>query len=230
MLMKRTAHITALILCILIIIGTVYFYSQLPFEQSTLIKPPKIPPEATLLYPSEYNFRQSINNCGPYSAAAIIRIINQESTDSEIIAKNLLIRLPNGYTLPTSLEKELRKHNINVRGETFTGEGIASSVFRIDRLMWHISLGHPIILLGKEKGAQHYITLLGYHKDATQNTFDVYDSWHTKGTEGLTVDDNGDAPGNRTLTQQQLLDFWSGGGMYGFYEYYAITVLGKIKE
>ena len=38
----------------------------------------------------------------------------------------------------------------------------------------------------------------------------------------ITVD-NGELPGNRTLSSESLLTFWKGGGMYGLYEWYAIV-------
>lgn len=185
--------------------------------------------EATIPYPSEYNFRQSINDCGPYAAAAVIRIMNKEKIDSQDIVKEIPLRLPNGYTLPSSLEALLTKHHIEVRGESFTSDEITTDEQRLEWLKWHISLGQPVIVLGKEKGAQHYITLLGYHERASETTFDVYDSWHTKGVDGLTVDDNDDVPGNKTLSQVELMEFWRGGGMFGLYKYYAIPVWGALK-
>ena len=40
--------------------------------------------------------------------------------------------------------------------------------------------------------------------------------------EGLTIDENGINPGNTSMTQEELLEFWSQGGMYGVYNWYAI--------
>jgi len=51
----------------------------------------------------------------------------------------------------------------------------------------------------------------------------VYDSLLEEETVGMTIDENGDQTGNRTLNSNELLKFWSQGGMYGKFIWYAIV-------
>ncbi|OGH62239.1 MAG: hypothetical protein A2848_02090 [Candidatus Magasanikbacteria bacterium RIFCSPHIGHO2_01_FULL_50_8] len=181
---------------------------------------------AAINYPAMYNFRQSINDCGPYAAAAVIRVMKNVPIDSQELVKKLSIRLPSGGTMPHSLNKVLSKYGILTHEENFAAPEITDQM-RLDQLTRYITNGHPVILLGRKNGVQHYITILGYEKNGEKISFDVYDSWHTKHQGGFTTDDNGDAPGNRTLSEDELLDFWRGGGVFGLYRYYALIVLGK---
>ena len=79
----------------------------------------------------------------------------------------------------------------------------------------------PIIILGERDYYEHYITILGFNN--TKNEFYVYDSFFDKGEKDLTIDENNDLPGNRTFTSNELLTFWSNGGMYGLYNWYTIV-------
>ena len=87
-----------------------------------------------------------------------------------------------------------------------------------------------MILLGKKDEALHYMTLVGYTKIGEEFRFHVYDSWHTKGEGGLTADDNAALPGNRTLTSDELMNFWREGGLFGMYQWYALVVWDKIEN
>lgn len=215
----------SIITCVGIFIVAFVVYYQTIKPQSPVIKTPttKTPARAALAYPAEYNFRQSINDCGPYAAAAAIRIVSGAPIDSQQLVKELPIRIPNGGTLPRSLEVALKNHGLVARAESFADSTLTDDE-RLRELARHLSQGNPAILLGEKTGVQHYITLVGYEKKNSTIYFDVYDSWHTKGVDGLTTDDNGAAPGNRTLRADELLKFWRSGGMFGLYEYYALVV------
>jgi len=67
------------------------------------------------------------------------------------------------------------------------------------------------------------MTIFGF--DAAKEEFYVYDSMEEKHADfnGLTIDKNSQLPGNATLSESKLLDFWSKGGMYGLYKWYAIV-------
>ena len=92
---------------------------------------------------------------------------------------------------------------------------------KLDYLRFELSQKHPVILLGQQKNYEHYITLLGF--DKKKDEFYIYDSLFEKKEEGSTEDDNGELPGNRTFSSDELLSFWQGGGMYGLYNWYAIV-------
>jgi len=90
-------------------------------------------------------------------------------------------------------------------------------------LQEQISLRKPVILLGEKDNYQHYVTIFGF--DANKNEFYIYDSFQEGNPliKTLTTDENRDLPGNTTLSSEDLIEFWRGGGMYGLYKWYAIV-------
>ncbi len=133
--------------------------------------------------------------------------------------KELPWKLPGGYTHPRALESLIQK------------QGVATQVFdagslndeeKIRFLQQQISAGSPVILLTYMYDYQHYITLLGY--DAAQGAFSIYDPVFTRGETGMTVDENGALPGNRTIANDRLLTDWSRGGIAGLYTWYALGI------
>jgi hypothetical protein len=171
--------------------------------------------EISIEYPSEYNYRQSLNDCGPFSVAAVVRALNHIPVSSKTFAKSMEWRLRNKYTLPMGLEKQLKKNGIKIETPNLRN---LNNEDKIKYLKTQLSLYKPIILLGDQDGYQHYITLLGFDV----NNFYVYNSLMDKGEGDLTIDNNGEFPGNTNMNKNDLLDFWSNGGMYGMYNWYAI--------
>lgn len=220
----RHIGIPVIIFVGLLILSIVVYYQTIkPQSLGAEMQTTETPARAALAYPAAYNFRQSVNDCGPYAAAAAIRIVTVAPIDSQQLVKELPIRLPNGGTLPRSLEVALKNHGLTARAENFADSELTDDE-RLQQLSLYLSQGHPVILLGEKTGVQHYITLVGYEKKNATIYFDVYDSWHTKGAGGLTTDDNDAAPGNRTLRADELLEFWRSGGLFGLYKYYALVV------
>lgn len=183
--------------------------------------PPKVQTSETftsaqIFYPSEYNFRQSINDCGPFNVAAVIRALTKENVSSKNFAENIKWRLPNKYTIPIGLEEQLTENGITIEVPNLKP---LSQKEKLQYLKETLIAQKPIILLGEQEGYQHYLTLFGFKND----DFYIYDSLHEKGQAGLTKDENGDLPGNRNLSSEELIKFWEKGGMYGLYEWYAIV-------
>ncbi len=175
------------------------------------------PEQAALPYASEWNYRQSLNACGPYSAAAVIRLANNGDLSSEEIAEHTPWRYK-GYTLPFGVVSNLKRSGLTVQ------ESIIA-LQNPEKLSWlreQIGRGSPVIILIRKNGLLHYVTLVGY----TRQTFDIYDSLEAKGKDKLTVDLNGEAPGNVSWTDEELLTLWNQGGLFGLYQNYAITVKG----
>ena len=54
---------------------------------------------SALNYPSSYNFRQTYNDCGPYSCFAVLKVLGKKINLKEI-KNNMKWRLKNKYTLP----------------------------------------------------------------------------------------------------------------------------------
>lgn len=203
-----------LIIIIALLILVIGFF--LTNTKSSEIDKTKIYSSSIIAYPSQYNYRQTINDCGPFNAAAVVRalIIN---VDSKEFAKNIGWRLPNKYTLPQGMEQQLKKNDVAIEIPNLKK---LSDENKIDFLREQLSQKKPIIILGGRENYQHYITIFGF--DRSKNEFYIYDSLFDKGVDGLTKDSNGDLPGNRTYSSDELLNFWRRGGMYGFYTWYAI--------
>jgi hypothetical protein len=169
-------------------------------------------------YSGEFNYRQTVNDCGPFSTAAVVRALTGKTIDSAEFTKNIGWRLPNKYTLPWGLEKQLKDNGISIETPNLKNLSEEDKILFLEE---QLSQKNPVIILGQIKKYQHYITLFGFND--REKTFYVYDSFFDKGEDGLTKDANGDLPGNRNLSFEELLNFWRGGGMYGLYNWYAIV-------
>lgn len=207
------------IICSITIFFAVIFLS-LSGHTTPVIDESQIKPMALIEYPAEYNYRQTINDCGPFNTAAIVRALKKTEVSSKSFAEKIQWRLPNKYTLPWGLETQLKRNGIVIETpdlETLSNED------KILFLQEQISLGKPIIILGGRDYYQHYISIFGF--DSSKSEFYIYDSLLDKNLdmEGFTIDKNGNLPGNRTLFSVDILGFWSKGGMYGLYEWYAIV-------
>lgn len=208
-----------IVLLILFIINVGFLFiifRQVPpvIEKNAIKKAAYIP------YVSELNYRQTINDCGPYNTAAVVRALKDKEIDSGEFAREIGWRLPNKYTLPWGLEGQLKAQDIVVEKSHLW---LLSNEAKILFLRQQLSQEKPVIILGQKNDSQHYITIFGF--DALKDEFYIYDSLHDKNPRyaQLTVDDNGHLPGNKTISSKFLLDFWRGGGMYGVFKWYALV-------
>lgn len=183
-----------------------------------------LPDKTEILFPARYHYRQTYNDCGPYSIKAVLTIIKEKEPSITEIKKNLKWRMKNNYSIPWGIEGLIKKHGITIKtpnAKKFTDKK------KIILLKQHLAAQSPIIILiGTEKGYQHYITILGYDK----THFYIYDSALGKSkTNGMfTTDLNGKTTGNNSLTYEKLLRLWKAGGMYGFYQYYLLITLNPV--
>lgn len=169
-------------------------------------------------YPSEYNYKQVSTYCGPFSTAAVVRVLTGKQVDSFEYSENIGWRIFEKGTHPIGLSRQLEKQNLKVE---IARLGRFSDDERLLFLQERLSQGNPIIILGEKNSYQHYVTLLGFNKGKQE--YYVYDSWYPEGTNGLVVDENDSLPGNLTLNSKALLTFWRKGGIYTFYEWYALV-------
>lgn len=169
-------------------------------------------------YSSEYHFLQTGNDCGPFNVAALTRILVNKEVSSAEFAKTIGWRMPNGYTMPWGLEKQLKENGISVELPNLT---VFTDEERINFLHERMSQGKLLVILGAKGDIQHYLSLFGFNRN--NDEFYVYDSLIEEGALGFTIDENGSLPGNRTLSSEELLEFWSKGGMYGKFMWYAIV-------
>jgi len=202
-----------LILIVLLVGFLIYFtVSNLPPQ----INFESVKASSVIDYVSEDNFRQTGNDCGPYNVAAVVRAVTGEEVSSAEFAEDIGWRLPNDYTLPWGLESQLKNHGVAVETPNVSG---FSDKNKISFLKERLSNNHPLIILGERDNYEHYITLFGFDGDE----FYAYDSLYTEDENGLTIDANGELPGNRTYSKDELIEFWSGGGMYGLYNWFVIV-------
>lgn len=209
----KTIHPFRLVLAIA---GTIALSILLLVYPSSLYPAPQtgLPDQALLNYAPEWNDRQSINSCGPYSVAAMLRLINGHDIDSEVIARETPWRV-RGYTFPFALTALLKQHGIRAHEQRVVGPNNQ----QLDWIRAQLAVQRPVILLGRAHGVLHYVTVVGY----TNDRFHIYDSLAPAGTQpGSTTDANDTSPGNVDWNEDQLLSFWRH-GWNGFYAFYALT-------
>lgn len=206
--MKKRRKIKILSLLIIIAVTGVYL---LLTGKAPEIDRSKIAPSSAIEYPSEFNYLQTANDCGPFNAAAVVRALTEKQVDSQEFAENIEWRLPNKYTLPWGMERQLKENGIKIE---IPNVKALSDDDKIAFLQEQLSYKKPIIILGERDNYEHYITIFGF--DSSEDEFYIYDSLFDK-------DANDDLPGNRNFTSEELLNFWRDGGMYGLYEWYAIV-------
>lgn len=211
----RPKTIVLIFLFSIILLSGIYFVVN---NKDSAVDKNLVKQSSFIEYPSEYNFRQTRNDCGPYNTAAVVRALLKKEINSAEFSKNISWRLPNKYTLPWGLEKQLREYDISIEIPNVKN---LSDGDKIALLRERLSRGRAIIILGGRENYQHYISIFGF--DSMNDRFYVYDSLFKRGGDGVTMDDNGELPGNVTYSSQELLNFWRAGGMYGFYTWYAIV-------
>lgn len=216
--MKLSIKNTVIFLIITtVIIITVFSFSDAP----PTIDRNQIKNTFLIDYPSKFNYRQTVNDCGPFNTAAVVRALKKKEVDSEDFAEKIGWRLPNKYTLPWGIEKQLEENDIVIEKPDLK---TLSDDEKILFLQQQLSQGKPIIILGERNNFEHYITIFGFN--SSKDEFYIYDSLYDKKQEsedGMTKDDNADLPGNRTFSPEELLGFWQDGGMYGIYDWYALV-------
>lgn len=226
---KRTIYFLLLVVLILVIILLAFlikqnaeskiieervFPKEEPQQQQEEIKPVT---SSIIPYPSEFNFAQTYNDCGPFNSAAVVRALTDKEVSSAEFAKTITHRLSYKWTLPEGLTEQLNQNGIATVTPDFSG---LTDDEKIAYLKEQLILKHPVTLLIKKEDFQHYITLFGFNSQ--KDEFYIYDSLMERLEGGLTKDENGDLPGNKTISTKKLLEMWSGGGMLGKYTWFAI--------
>ena len=209
-----------IIILFLMITGIGLILKNFFIKEPLIVDHNRVFSQSLIEYPSKYNYRQTINDCGPFNTSAVIRALKGEDNDPQFYVKKMTWRLPNKYTIPWGLENQLNESGIStevVQLKTLSDD--EKIIFLKERL----SQKKPIIILGGRDNYEHYLTLFGF--DSNNEQFYIYDSLFKKNdtVEGLTVDDNYELPGNRNYTNKELLNFWENGGMYGLFQWYAIV-------
>lgn len=167
---------------------------------------------------SDLFYRQTINNCGPYSVMAVTNILANEINDPERLSKEMTWRIYKNLTFPQGVVNLLHKYDVKTKEYNLNGKTYEK---KIDWLKTNIDGGTPIILLIKIHHILHYVTVLGYD----ENGFMLYDSMQEKNPENQrkTIIDENAIAGNRYYTNMELINLWNDGGYKIFFKNWAIV-------
>lgn len=167
----------------------------------------------------EIQVRQGLNQCGPASAMAIINAYNNEIIPLSKIDKEMNGRTENKLTYPWGITGYLKDNGIKSKGKILM---FKTKNQRLNFLKNKLSEDKPIIILNKLGNVLHYFTILGYNE---KNDFYIYDSMQPVeiiNNKRMTVDSNGNKPGNLTLSWEDLLIKWKD-AKFKFINYYVIV-------
>jgi hypothetical protein len=165
---------------------------------------------------NEIYYRQTLNNCAPYSVMGVINVLTGEIKDPEILAQETKWRIMKNLTFPQGIIDLLRKYKINTKEYSLN---LYSNNKKIFWLKNQIDNGNPIVLLVKIKNIQHYFTVIGYD----ENGFMLYDSLQEKQIENTMKTDREEYMGNRYYTNNELMGLWNDGGYKIFFRNWAVV-------
>lgn len=147
-------------------------------------------PESFIITTNNSFETQLVNECSAFSSAYVLRHFGENETGLHLY-EQFNYKLPfSGYVLPKGIldyfEDSLYKINM------YTGT--------LETLKTNLTEGTPIIVLvGKGLDWQHYMTVVGYNDNLDELYF--FDSLRKS-------DENGNSPGNRTLSGDYFLSMW----------------------
>jgi hypothetical protein len=167
---------------------------------------------------NEIYYRQTLNNCAPYSTMAVINILTGEIKDPEVLSEETKWRIMKNLTFPQGLIDLLHKYKIK------TKEYVLKVYSNDKKILWlknKIDNNNPIILLVKVKNIQHYFTVIGYD----ENGFMLYDSLQEKQNENTrkTIIDREEYIGNRYYLNDEIIKLWNEGGYKIFFKNWAVV-------
>ncbi|MBO7640000.1 MAG: C39 family peptidase [Treponema sp.] len=163
-------------------------------------------------------YRQTYNNCGPYSVMAVVNILTQKEKDPELLSKEMGWRISKNLTFPQGVLDQLHENGIK------TKEYILSNKSNQEKIEWikkTLAKGEPIICLIKIHHVLHYVTLLGYNEGG----FMLYDSMQEKSYDDQrkTIVDEKCTAGNRYYTYEEFIELWNDGGYKIFFKNWAVV-------
>ena len=188
------------------------------FPSYIRIDTPTYPNSFVLNLDDNLFYRQTLNNCGPYSVMAVINVLKSEVISPELLAKEMRWRMHKNLTFPIGLIELLHRYGIRTTEYILNGK---TSDTKIHWIKETIAKGSPIIMLIKINHVQHYVTVLGYD----EHGFMLYDSLQKKNIENgrKTFIDEGCLVGNRYYSHEELIDLWNNGGYKIFFKNWAIV-------
>ena len=163
-------------------------------------------------------YRQTLNNCGPYSVMAVVNILRNEEKDPELLSQQMKWRIYKNLTFPQGVVNQLHENGIKTKEYVLKSKSDEEKIKWIKETVWQ---KHPVICLIKIHHILHYVTILGYD----ENGFMLYDSMQDKSAENQrkTVIDEKCMEGNRYYTYDEFLQLWNDGGYKIFFKNWAIV-------
>lgn len=194
-------------LFILLLLGIFALAFLRSFPSLMRIENPK-DPSYTLPMDEALFYRQTYNNCGPYSVMAAVNILTGEKLDGETLAAEMKWRIRKNLTFPQGVVQLLHKYKIRTKEYVLWAKSDSEKAAFLRSQILH---GTPVILLVKVHGVLHYVTVLGYN----ENGFMLYDSMQEKSAENprYTIRDESVASGNTWLCDSDLISLWNKGGV-----------------
>lgn len=170
--------------------------------------------------------RQGLNQCGPASAMTIINAYTEKVISLDTVNKEMGSRLGNNMTYPWGITDYLKSYGIR---SSYKILKLKSGKSRLKYLKKTLSENKPIIMLNDMDGVLHYFTLLGFNN---KDEFYIYDSMQPVvivNNKRMTIDSNGEKPGNLTMDKETLFKRWKG-GKFKFINYLIIVPKKGIHE
>jgi ABC-type bacteriocin/lantibiotic exporter with double-glycine peptidase domain len=190
-LSKSVKVIFVLLIILFITILFLLIIYLTPFPKKDLICV-NIPSRFIITKPNVYE-TQGYNECAAYATAYVLRSFGK-NVNGESIYNKMKYKLPFLGVVPSKgIIDTLKRYHI--KATYYKGD--------INTLKMHVSKNIPVILyVGENIKWEHFITMVGYENSSS--VIYVFDSL-------LDEDSNGEEPGNRTLTEDELLKIWDNG-------------------
>ena len=179
-----------LVMIICFLVGLIYILSPFPNSDSISFTNQK-----KFEMPIYTNFElQGKNQCAAYSTAFVLRNSGKQAKGLEVYAE-IPFKIPiSGYVLPKGVVSYLQSQGL--KPKIYKGN-LSSLKARLVKTKAPI-----IVLVGNGLFWQHYMTLVGFDDDKSELYF--VDS-------NKANDENAELPGNRTMTNDYFLQWWSNG-------------------
>ena len=169
--------------------GTIYVLSPFPNRDSISFST-----QNKFEVPIHTDFElQGKNQCAAYSTAFVLRNLGKHAKGIEVYAE-IPFKIPiSGYVLPKGLISYLKS------------QGLKPMIYKGDlsSLKARLVQGNApvIVLVGNGLFWQHYMTLVGFDNKKGELYF----------VDSNKVNENEEQPGNRTMTNDYFLKWWSNG-------------------
>ena len=140
---KKTIAASSLLAVFLFFTGALFVFGR-AFPSVIHGKAEKTAEHYALPFDNSLCYRQTLNNCGPYSVTAVLNVVKGEKLSPELLAKEMPWRIRKNLTFPRGLVKLLRAHNVKTKEYVLKAK---STQEKIDWIKGVVSHGFAVIVL-----------------------------------------------------------------------------------